>query len=116
MNTKNKLYVLTDKTLDPVYASVQGGHAVAEWLLQHWQLNEEGDTQWSWNNDYLIYVSVDIDKWYNELINFDPSKYQWVHFNEPDLDNKITAIAIYEKDFPNSIQIKLKHEKLFKNG
>ncbi len=40
MNTfefmKNKLYILIDKTLDPIYASVQGGHAACEWLLQHW--------------------------------------------------------------------------------
>jgi hypothetical protein len=33
---KNKLYILTDKTLDPIYAAVQGGHAVAEWLLENW--------------------------------------------------------------------------------
>ena len=33
---KNKLYILIDKNLDPIYGSVQGGHAVAEWLLQNW--------------------------------------------------------------------------------
>ena len=40
MNTfedmKNKLYILVDKTLDPIYGAVQGGHAACEWLLQHW--------------------------------------------------------------------------------
>ena len=29
-------YILIDKNLDPIYGAVQGGHAVAEWLLQHW--------------------------------------------------------------------------------
>ena len=29
---KNKLYILIDKNLDPIYGAVQGGHAVAEWL------------------------------------------------------------------------------------
>ena len=33
---KNKLYVLIDKNLDPIYGAVQAGHAVAEWLLEHW--------------------------------------------------------------------------------
>ena len=33
---KNKLYVLIDKSLDPIYGAVQGGHAVAEWLLENW--------------------------------------------------------------------------------
>ena len=33
---KNKLYILVDKTLDSIYGAVQGGHAVAEWMLQHW--------------------------------------------------------------------------------
>ena len=27
---KNKLYILIDKNLDPIYGAVQGGHAVAE--------------------------------------------------------------------------------------
>jgi hypothetical protein len=36
MKEKNKLYILTDKTLDPIYGAVQGGHAVAEWLLENW--------------------------------------------------------------------------------
>ena len=33
---KNRLYVLIDKGLDPIYGAVQAGHAVAEWLLEHW--------------------------------------------------------------------------------
>ena len=32
---KNKLYILIDKNLDPIYGAVQGGHAVAEWLIEH---------------------------------------------------------------------------------
>ena len=33
---KNKLYILIDKNLDPIYGAVQGGHAVAEWVYEHW--------------------------------------------------------------------------------
>ena len=116
---KNKLYILTDNTLDPIYASVQGGHAVAQWLLDNWQtkrnkdFNEDYPT-WEWNNDYLIYLSVDIEKWKELLWRFDPSKFKWTWFDEPDLNNKTTAIAIYEKDFPGIIKRKLKQEKLLK--
>lgn len=109
---KNNLYVLISNELDPIYGAVQGGHAVAEWLLEHWQLNKEGDPQWSWYNNYLIYLSADVEKWKKDLWRFSPSKYQWTWFDEPDLNNKTTAIAIYEKDFPGFIRRKLKQEKL----
>ena len=33
---KNKLYILIDKNLDPIYGAVQGGHCACEWLLEHW--------------------------------------------------------------------------------
>ena len=58
---KNKLYVLIDKTLEPVYGCVQGGHAVAQWLIEHKQ---------GWNNEYLIYLSADVKKWKNKLSLF----------------------------------------------
>lgn len=109
---KNKLYILIDKNLDPIYGAVQGGHAVAEWLLQHWQENKEGYPVWDWNNDYLIYLSVDINEWKEKLWRFDPGKFKWMWFNEPDLDNKTTAIAIYAKDFPSCIKKELKQENL----
>ena len=109
---KNKLYILIDKNLDPIYGAVQGGHAVAEWLLENWQIMKNGDPDWDWKNDYLIYLSVDINEWYEKLVRFDPNHFKWTYFIEPDLGNKMTAIAIYENDFPCSIKQKLKREKL----
>ena len=50
-----RLYVLIDQKLDVVYGCVQGGHAVAQWLLEHPNQN--------WNNNYLIYLYADLDKW-----------------------------------------------------
>lgn len=115
---KNKLYVLIDKNLDPIYGAVQGGHAVAEWMMQHWQPKRNNDWNedypvWEWDNEYLIYLSVDIDKWKERLWRFDPSDHMWTWFEEPDLNNKTTAIAIYPKSFPKEIQKELKKEKLF---
>lgn len=77
-----RLYVLISKDLNPVYGCVQGGHAVAQWLLEH----DSG-----WRNNYLIYLYADIDKWIAKLdyLNVDYSL-----FKEPDLANKITAVAV----------------------
>ena len=83
---KNKLFVLIDNTLEPVYGCVQGGHAVAQWLL------EKGV---GWNNEYLIYLSADVYKWKQKLsfmgIDF-------VEFKEPDLGNKTTSLAVLGHD------------------
>jgi len=79
-----RLYVLISKKLDPVYGCVQGGHAVAQWLLD----NKDHQT---WNNEYLIYLYADIEKWMYRL-NLNDINYS--AFNEPDLDNVTTAIAV----------------------
>ena len=67
-----RLYVLIDQKLDVVYGCVQGGHAVAQWLLEHPNQN--------WNNNYLIYLYADLDKWRVRL----------------DLNNQLTAIALQD--------------------
>lgn len=87
-----RLYVLISNKLDSIYGCVQGGHVVAEWLLTH--PNQE------WNNNYLIYVSADVDKWKNRLniMNID-----YTEFKEPDLDYQTTALAV------------LNNDKMFKN-
>ena len=81
------LFILCRKDLDPVYAAVQGGHAVAEILLN-------GNTQ-EWNNDYLIYLEVrdeqELEKWQYKLSSRDVSHSS---FYEPDLDGQLTAIAV----------------------
>ena len=56
---KNKLYVLIDETLNDVYGCVQGGHAVAQYLLEH--------PNQTWNNSYLIYVKCNLTEWIEKL-------------------------------------------------
>lgn len=79
-----RLYILVSKNLEPVYGCVQGGHAVAQWLL------DNKNTQ-TWNNNYLIYVYADIEQWIYKL-NLKDLNYSV--FYEPDLNNVPTAIAI----------------------
>ena len=87
-----RLYVLIDNNLDSIYGCVQGGHVVAQWLLNH--PNQD------WNNSYLIYVSADISKWKEKL---DILEVDYTEFREPDLNNQVTALAI------------LNNDKMFKN-
>lgn len=84
---KKNLYVLIDKTLEPIYGCVQGGHAVAQWLLSH--------PNQKWNNNYLIYLSAEIEHWKNKLRFLD---IDFTQFNEPDLDNRTTALAVFGND------------------
>jgi hypothetical protein len=88
-----KLYVLIDKSLKPVYGCVQGGHAVAQWMLEH------PDSQ-EWQNEYLIYLSADVSKWKRKL---EFLEVEYTEFKEPDLDYRTTAIAVFG------------HDELFKN-
>lgn len=81
---ESRLYVLIDKNLDPVYGCVQGGHAVAQWLIDH------KDDERKWNNNYLIYLYADLEKWAFKLDGIKNVSY----WREPDLDNKLTSIAV----------------------
>lgn len=91
---QHRLYIVIDESLDPIYGCVQGGHAVAQYML---------DNQDSlWKNDYLIYVKGDVEQIVSKL------EYRCIphsQFREPDLDNKLTAIALYGS---NNIVSKLK--------
>lgn len=72
------------KDLSPVYAGVQGGHAVAQWLI------DNGSNR-TWNNEYLIYLYADLEKWMKRL---ELKGLQFSKFTEPDLGDIVTAIAI----------------------
>jgi hypothetical protein len=48
-----------------------------------------------WNNSYLIYVSADVLTWKEKL---DILEIDYTEFREPDLNNKVTALAILNND------------------
>lgn len=82
-----RLYVLISNKLDSIYGCVQGGHAVAQWLLDH--------PKQTWNNNYLIYLQASVEDWKNKL-NYLGIDY--TQFNEPDLGNRTTSLAVLGND------------------
>ena len=64
---------------------IGSGHAVAQWLLEHPNQN--------WNNNYLIYLYADLDKW---RVRLDLTNKDYSIFREPDLNNQLTAIALQD--------------------
>ena len=90
-NVNDKLYVLVSNKLNPIYGAVQGGHAIAQFLIEH--PNSE------WQNHTVVYLSCDIDNIVRKIQNKFTGKFNCKEisfFNEPDLDNELTAIAAYK--------------------
>lgn len=74
---------MIDSQYSDSYRAVQAGHAVAQYMLKF------PDSEWK--NQYLIYLKVDdILFWKSKL---DLLNKQYAEFIEPDVGNKITAIA-----------------------
>lgn len=114
---KNKLYILIDKNLDPIYGAVQGGHAIAEWIIEHGQVESLSSGKRYhdiWNNEYLIYLQADLEDIKNNYLEYYEAHDKETYFYEPDLNNKLTAIAIHEKDiYDDTLKRKIKKLKLW---
>ena len=87
---KKKLYILIRRDMPSSYRAVQGGHALAEWMIQNPTQAKE------WNNGTLIYLSVScedaLEAWIEKL---DSLGISWAGFKEPDIGHELTAIATY---------------------
>ncbi len=67
---------------------MQGGHALAQWLIDN--------PNQTWNNGYLIYLQIDdLEKLMYKL---DLKNINYSKFIEPDFDNQVTAIALQSND------------------
>lgn len=81
--TEPRLYVIIDETLDPIYGCVQGGHAVAQYLIE----NPSSE----WKNNYLVYLKGDVEK---IMLTLKSLGIYYTEFHEPDLNDKVTAIVV----------------------
>lgn len=91
-----RLYVLTRKDLGLAYQAVQGAHAVAQFCIDY--------PDHEWNNGYLIFLEFED---YGDLmeeegfLDFDNNtkskekKIPFSSFRESDLNEQLTAIAVY---------------------
>ena len=84
-----KMYVFLRKDLPSKYAAVQGGHALAEYMLKNPMQAAK------WGNHTLIYLQVDNEK---EMIKLEKELLEqneiFASFREPDIGDELTAIAI----------------------
>ena len=100
---KTKLYVLVRIDLpSKAQVAVQSGHAVAEFLLDHTNIDEY------WFNGILVYLQVkneDELKWWQYKLT--KKKMMYSSFQEPDLKDEITAIAALtdNEKFFNKLQL-----------
>jgi len=95
----NRLYVLTRNDLGLAYQAVQGAHAVAQFMMEY--------PGHEWKNGYLIFLAVEnqaeLEEWYFKFLveNADRPKFTnpiaFTKFNESDLNDEMTSIAIYTK-------------------
>ena len=81
-----KLYVVVRKDLSKSQQAVQGGHALAEYVLR----NRDDD----WDNGTLVYLGIRDE---NELISLtkklECDRIRHISFREPDIGDQMTAIA-----------------------
>lgn len=87
----SKLFILIRNDIPLAYQGVQGGHAVAQWLLDN--------PQQTWNNNILVYLKVkdlqDLKRW---MFRLDLKQIKYSQFVEPDIGDEITAIASQAND------------------
>ena len=81
-----KLYVVVRKDLSKSQQAVQGGHALAEYVL----LNR--DTEW--DNGTLVYLSIRDETELKDLTKkLECDRIHHITFREPDIGDQLTAIA-----------------------
>ena len=87
-----KLYVIVPQTLSTPQKAVQGGHAIADFMIR----NPESQ----WRGHSLIFLTVptdaDLTDLYEKAQGWCRCELGW--FNEPYWDSRLTSIAIFGDD------------------
>lgn len=86
------MFVIVNKNLSKSQQGVQGGHALAQFALDH------PDEFRDWGNRTIVYLKADLE-WMQRFETSDP----YACFFEPYWNNELTAFAVYgenaEEDF-----------------
>jgi peptidyl-tRNA hydrolase len=83
--------VVTHRELSPGSQAVQSGHALIEFIYEHPELANN----WYQISKYLVFLSVKTKQELTELANkLSYKEILFSKFNEPDLDDEMTAIAL----------------------
>ena len=84
------MYIICREDLSPLYAAIQGGHALAAHALEHPEDFKD------WNNSFLIYLKKKNEqgliKLYDKLTSIGV---KCGKFFEPDIGHQLTAISCY---------------------
>ena len=86
-----KLIVITRQDLSPGSQAIQASHAAIDFQHDHPEISKV----WNINSNYLVFLSVKNEK---SLLKFlykiKSANLKYTVFNEPDLKNQLTAVAI----------------------
>ena len=87
-----KLIIITRQDLQPGYQLVQSTHAIADFIFQFPEIAKD----WKFTSNSIITLSVpnedDLKKIADKL---ESREIAVSRFNEPDIDNQLTAICVY---------------------
>lgn len=90
--------------MNPGYKCVQSAHALADFAVKH----QYEFQQWQMGSNYLCCLEATERKLEIILSKLEALDIKYVIFNEPDIGNKMTAVAV------EAIS-REQHKKLFKN-
>ena len=84
-----KMFILVRNDLSKSQQGVQGGHALAQFMLDYPDLAQK------WGNQTIVYVKADIQilKGYEKMLTDHVDGIS--SFREPDIGNQLTALAAY---------------------
>lgn len=102
-----RMYVLVERHLSPIDKGIQAAHAIATYgqVLEYYNENSQKYKQWVAEDKTIVLLNggttLDLNNIMDELKE---KEITFAYFQEPDLDNIVTAIAIlvdervYDKD------------------
>lgn len=90
-----KMYIIIRDDLSKSQQAVQGGHALATFMLSYPDLAQE------WGNHTIVYLKTNYEMLQVLKKTLPLADINLAHFCEPDINNELTALAAYGQDCPN---------------